>query len=201
MIRVSAHYLDLMLPHVSNDKTRECLGGVLFRRDGVLVATNGVTLAAASRAWRTENLANGVTLRFPAQARKLVAKAAKVERRMFEADHTKGPTDMTLEISAADGWVLRSDKDIAVLEKIDSLFPKWELLFHGMREFHPTPLVVIDPQQLKAFPYPVRLSFTKPEHPILVETRDPNFVGLIMPANMNRWPMVEVPTWSLKAPD
>jgi hypothetical protein len=190
-ISVSADVFRRILPHVSTD--RPTLSGVLFEASGVVVATDGHTLAAIPNA--VEGLTADVIVKFP-EPRKLTPQ--KVERVTL----TFSDGAPSVAVTMYDAY----DRTIGASfgEVIEGPYPSWRHIVQTFGEHRPVEAMGIDPGKLARFTEyvvgkkhrapAVTLDFNGPERAVVVRWDDSEGVGFIMPCRTNGLP-IGVPAW------
>lgn len=181
-VTLSVPALRSVLPHVSTEASRPILNGVLLEPAGVVVATNGKTLAAHRFA------ASGVTrptiLAFP----KLPAKADTLE---FAMPMVYSREPIVARVLAASGLEL----DRVILREVEGPFPPWRNVFPAS-DAKPIPAIGIDPELVARFAVkggkalePVALEFFHAESAVRVTyPNNADFAGLIMPIRLTVTP-------------
>ena len=181
-VTVSVPALRSVLPHVSTEASRPILNGVFLEPAGVVVATNGRTLAAHKFA--ASGVTRPVILAFP----KLPAKAATLE---FPMPENGDSTPIVARVLSASGLEL----DRVILREVEGPFPTWRNVFPAS-DAKPIPAIGIDPELVARFTVkggkalePVALEFFHAESAVRVTyPNNADFAGLIMPIRVNVTP-------------
>jgi DNA polymerase III sliding clamp (beta) subunit (PCNA family) len=172
------------LPHVSVEASRPILNGVLLEPAGVVVATNGRTLAAHKFA--ASGVTRPVILAFP----KLPAKAATLE---FPMPENGDSTPIVARVLSASGLEL----DRVIIREVEGPFPAWRNVFPAS-DAKPIPAIGIDPELVARFAVkngtgknhllttePVAFEFFHAESAVRVTyPKNDDFAGLIMPTRL-----------------
>ena len=178
-VTVSVPALRSVLPHVSTEASRPVLNGVLLEPAGVVVATNGKTLAAHKFA--VSGVTRPIILAFP----KLPAKAATLE---FAMPDRIDIAPIVARVLAASGLEL----DRVILREVEGPFPAWRNVFPAS-DAKPIPAICIDPELVARFVVKggkalesVLLEFFEPQSAVRVTyANNADFAGLIMPIRIN----------------
>ena len=181
-VTLSVPAIRFVLPHISTEASRPILNGVLLEPAGVVVATNGKTLAAHKFA--VSGVTRPIILAFP----KLPAKAATLEFAMPPVDSRE---PIMARVLAASGLEL----DRVILREVEGPFPNWRNVFPAS-DAKPIPAIGIDPDLVARFVVkgakelePVLLEFFDAQSAVRVTCpNNADFAGLIMPIRLTVTP-------------
>ena len=177
-VTLSVRALRYVLPHVSTEASRPILNGVLLEPAGVIVATNGKTLAAHKTA------CSGVTRPIILALPKIAAKADTLEFAMPDADSSN---PIVARVIAYNGMELER----IILREVEGPFPSWRNVFPAS-DAKPVPSIGVDPELVARFYVKgakslesIALEFFAPESAIRVTyPKNDNVAGLIMPVRI-----------------
>jgi hypothetical protein len=195
-ITIAADTLRLALPHLSTEASRPILNALCVESTGVIVATNGHTLAAipAAATWSEDDdaPASDVLIRFHKPRE---AMARKVEAVRFDSDGTP-QAGVVVTLLGTCGTVIGA----ALADIVDGPFPDWRQVVPREEKREAVSHIGMNPDVLARFDSWGTMSLTfhgERTGVVIRSSTNEHAIGLLMPATYRADLVVsDIPMWA-----